>query len=370
MMGIALPLYLTHLGHPVALVGLMLTLARFAVPRMYRPERSKLLLNLSLLGSILTFVPLPFIPDMSLFAVAIVVNRVFMGIATTIFLARYLDMMVEGADRRQAMGWYTGTQAAGFTSSNVFVGLLADYLGYVAAFMYGVGFCTIAMVILLWAPELPAKVRAAASAPVRGLRGHINSIADPGLWGVLNVGFWNNLFHLVMVSFFPILGAAIGLGPAQVGLARGLYSGINAVGRPLIVAFTRQLSLRQLTLAGLAIQTVLLGILPMAQAFIAVIAVFILFAAARAIVVVANGTGLAEDVDERRVSRGVATSTYSAVSDVSSIVAPLVGGLVASVVGVNSMFPLVAIGSLICFFAADAAIRQWRHRTTLAEAGT
>ena len=52
----------------------------------------------------------------------------------------------------------------------------------------------------------------------------------------MNVSTWNNLLHLTLVSFFPVYAAAVGMGAAQVGLARGLYSGINAVGRPLAVA--------------------------------------------------------------------------------------------------------------------------------------
>src|SRR4051812_33274156 len=156
MMNLVIPLYLNHLGYPVALVGLMIALgsvasllSRFAVPRIYRPEWSKLLLAGTLFGSILTFAALPFPENMVLFAAIMVVNRVFMGIATTIFLARYLDMLAVGADRRQAMGWYGGTQAVGYTSSNLFVGLLADYFGYFAAFMYGVVFCAASIIVLL-----------------------------------------------------------------------------------------------------------------------------------------------------------------------------------------------------------------------------
>jgi predicted MFS family arabinose efflux permease len=376
MMNLALPLYLNHLGYPVALVGVMLALgsiasllSRFAVPRMYRPERSKLLLFATLGGSILTFIPLPFVANMVIFAAVLILNRVFMGIATTIFLARYLDMLAVGADRRQAMGWYGGTQAAGYTSSNVFVGLLADYFGYVAAFMYGVVFCALSMLVLLWAPELEPKPRPArTAAAVRGVRGWLHAVADPGLWGVLNVGFWNNLYHLVMVSFFPILGVAMGLGAAQVGLARGLYSGVNAVGRPMIVVFTKQLSLRQLTYAGLAIQAVLLAFLPLTQAFLAILALFVVFASCRAIVVVANSSGLAEEVDESKVSRGVATSAFSATSDVSNIVAPLTAGIVASFIGVNTMFPLVAGAAFACFVAADFFLQRWRRRVVTAAA--
>jgi MFS family permease len=173
------------------------------------------------------------------------------------------------------------------------------------------------------------------------------------------------VYHLTMVSFFPVLGLAIGLGAAQVGLARGLYSGINAVGRPMLVVLIKRLSLRQVTFIGIILQTAMLALLPAAGFFIAVLAIFIVFASARACVVVSNSSGLAEEVDETRVSRGVATSTFSAVSDVSNIVAPLIAGLVATYVGVHSMFPLLAVGALICFLALDTVIQRWKHRSTL-----
>ncbi len=374
MMNLVIPLYLVHLGHPVSLVGLMIALgsvasllSRFAVPRMYRPERSRMLLIGNLAGSILTFAALPFLPDMLHFGLMLVVNRVFMGITTTIFLARYLDMMVVGADRRQAMGWYGGTQAFGYTTSNVLVGLLADYLGYVAAFMYGVVFCAMSIVALLWAPELKPREQSARAreGEVVGRRSWLHQMADPGLWGVMNVSFWNNLFHLTNVSFFPVLAAAMGLGPAQVGLARGVYSGINAVGRPMLVVFIRRLSLRQLTYLGLIVQTVLLALLPVSHVFAIVLVLFSVFAAARAIVVVSNSSALAEEVDETRVSRGVATSAFSATSDVSNIVAPLVAGFMASAIGVHTMFPVVAVGAFTCFFVADVSIQRWRRRSAV-----
>ena len=41
----------------------------------------------------------------------------------------------------------------------------------------------------------------------------------------------------------------------------------------------------------------------------------------------------------------------------------MVAGLVASVVGVHSMFPLMAVGAFVLFLAADASIQRWKHRT-------
>jgi hypothetical protein len=114
---------------------------------------------------------------------------------------------------------------------------------------------------------------------------------------------------------------------------------------------------------GLVIQTFTLALLPSAHIFAAIIGIFIVFASARAVVVVTNSSGLAEEVDETRVSRGVATSTFSAVGDVSNIVAPLAAGLVANAVGVGPMFPLMAVTAIVCFLMVDFGIQSWRRRT-------
>jgi MFS family permease len=87
----------------------------------------------------------------------------------------------------------------------------------------------------------------------------------------------------------------------------------------------------------------------------------------RAIVVVATSAGLAEEVDETRVSRGTATATYSTSADISSVGAPLIGGLVASLVGVVAMFPLTAVGFLACFLTGDVVVSRWRARRSAAQ---
>ncbi|HZT08006.1 MAG TPA: MFS transporter [Chloroflexota bacterium] len=378
MMTLLIPLYLSHLGYPVGVVGAVVALggvsslaSRFPVPKLYRPERSRALIFASLGAAIPTCAVMPFLPDIRAFMVMFVLNRIFVGLATTFFLARYLDLLVAGADRRQAMGWYGGTQAFGYTTSNVLVGLLADYVGYPAAFFYGVVFCALGIALLVGAPELHPRPKPATSGAAGGRTSLVRAIGDPGLWSVVNVGFWNNLFHLVLSSFFPVFGAAVGLGPAEVGLTRGLYSFINAIGRPSLAALIRRLTLRQVNYLGLVAQMGLMAALPAAPAFAVILGIFTLFAASRALVVVSNSAGLAEEVDDTRVSRGVATSVFSATSDVSNIVAPLAAGLIASATGIKGMFPIVALGAFGCYVAGDLTIQRWRasariERSTIA----
>jgi MFS family permease len=369
---ILIPLYLNYLGYSVGAIGAVLAVAavatllsRLPVAKLYRPERSRSLILVTLAAGGASFAVLPFLDNIGLFTVVLIANRALYGLATTFFLARYMDLIAHGTNRRQAMGWYGGIQAIGYTSSNVLVGVSADFLGYTAAFLYGTVFTIVALVPLVGAAQLSSRP-AADQRPGRprpaGVRGWLHGVADPGLWGVMNVSTWNNILHLTLVSFFPVYAAAVGMGAAQVGLARGLYSGINAVGRPLAGAALARLSLRQVSYLGLGLIAAMLFTLPFVQSFAVLTALFVALAAARAIVVVANSAALAEEVDETRVSRGAATSSYSASMDVSSIVAPAASGFVASMVGVFGMFSIVAAAAFGCFVAGDLAVARWRNR--------
>jgi MFS family permease len=376
-MTLLIPLYLAHLGQPVGLVGLLAglgalatLLSRFPVPLLYRPERSRALLLISLGGGALSAAVLPFIPDLVVFTAVLVVNRALEGLSTTVFLARYLDMLGEGSDRRRAMGYYGGTQALGYTGSSLFIGLLADFVGYPAAFGYGAAMCAIAGLLLVGAPNPSPRPRPAAAhrAPRGGLHRFLDRLADPGLWRVLNANAWNQMFHIVQASFFPVLATALGLSPAQVGLTRAVNSGVNTIGRPAAGIVMGRLSLRQVAYLGLTVQALLLFALPMIRELALFVVVFMIGGLGRAIVVVATSAGLAEEVDETRVSRGTTTAAYSTSNDVPNVVGPLAAGFIASVVGVGPMFLIIAVGTVACFAVGDIAVAQWQTRRAVAPA--
>jgi MFS family permease len=185
-------------------------------------------------------------------------------------------------------------------------------------------------------------------------------VSDPGLCSVLNGAVVNTIFHNVLVAFFPVYATTVGLGATQVGLVRALYSGINMVARPVVGIIMGRMSARLVTYVGLAVQGLLLLAIPFVNVFPLFMAVFAVSAFARAFVVVSNSVGLAEDVDETRVSRGVATSAYSAAPDVSNIVVPILAGAIASAVMVGPMFAIVGGGALASYAAVELAVARWR----------
>jgi len=184
----------------------------------------------------------------------------------------------------------------------------------------------------------------------------------------MNANAWNQVFHIVQASFFPILATALGLSPAQVGLTRAVNSGVNTIGRPAAGMVMGRLSLRQVAYLGLTVQAVLLFTLPMIRELALFVVVFMVGGLGRAIVVVATSAGLAEEVDETRVSRGTATAAYSTSNDVPNVLGPLAAGFIASVAGVGPMFLIVAVGTVACFAAGDLAVAQWQTRRAVAPA--
>ncbi|MBM2810274.1 MAG: transporter [Chloroflexi bacterium] len=373
-LGLLLPLYLTHQGHSVGLVGVLTALgavasllSRIPLPLLYRPSRSRQLLLLTSVGGMVSSAVLPFMPDLVFFTLALLVNRVMGGLATSIYLARYLDMIgnAAGVERRRVMGYYGGTQAAGYAASSLFSGLLADYAGFEVAFLFTAAASGVAAAILITLPNptgSQARETVVRPRPAGLFRGSLAAVDDPGLWGVLNVNTWNHFFHTINGSFFPVLATAVGLPPAQIGLIRALYSGVNAVSRPVAWIFMGRLGLRQIAYVGIGLQAALLFAMPFVRDVLVFIAISAAFGLGRAVVVVATSAGLAEEVDDTRVSRGMATATYSTSADVSNIGAPLVGGLVASLFGIAVMFPVTAVGFLACFVAGDVAVARWRAR--------
>jgi MFS family permease len=281
-------------------------------------------------------------------------------------MARYLDLIGEGVDRRKVMGYYGGTQAAGYAASSLFTGLIADFAGFGAAFIFNAATSGLAAVLMIGLAN-PTVSRRTTTRPAVArsggrVRGWLAGVDDPGLWSVLNINTWNGVFHVINVSFFPVLATAIGMPPAQVGIIRALYSSINAVSRPIAGLVMGRMALRQIAYVGIGLQAALLFAGPFMRDLLIFIPWTLAYGFGRAIVVVATSAGLAEEVDDTRVSRGVATATYSTSQDISSVGAPLIGGLVASIFGVVAMFPLTAVGFFACFLTGDVFVSRWRGR--------
>jgi MFS family permease len=76
----------------------------------------------------------------------------------------------------------------------------------------------------------------------------------------------------------------------------------------------------------------------------------------RAVALVSNAVGLVQDIDERKVSRGMATGIYNAAGDLGNILGPSAGGLIASVAGVAGLFVVAPLGAAVLFLVTIWAV--------------
>ncbi len=96
-------------------------------------------------------------------------------------------------------------------------------------------------------------------------------------------------------------------------------------------------------------------LLPSFGAFWPLFVVMFGVATCRAVVLVANTIALTEDVDETRVSRGAASGIFNASTDLGQVIAPAVGGAVASAFGLGAMFVLLPLPVLLLYLLAMLA---------------
>jgi MFS family permease len=117
---------------------------------------------------------------------------------------------------------------------------------------------------------------------------------------------------------------------------------------------------RRLSYAGIPLQSALLMLVPLFTGFGAVIAVYVLSGFMRAVVIVANAIALVQDVDEKKVKRGLASAIYNAAGDLGNILGPAAGGLIAQATSIGGVFVLGSIGTTVLFLIGIFAARRLR----------
>ena len=102
-------------------------------------------------------------------------------------------------------------------------------------------------------------------------------------------------------------------------------------------------------------------LVPLFTAFGPILVVYVASGFMRAIVVVANAVGLVEDVPESRVRRGLASGVYNAAGDLGNILGPAIGGFIAHVTGIASVFVVGSLGSTALFLLAVLVVRRLKQ---------
>jgi MFS family permease len=342
------------IGVLVASGALAALASRVPAGLVYRGRRARALLVGSMALGMVAAALLPHAHGPLAFAALRSLGGFCYGVATTVNLARFIDAIPTGRDRASAMGYFSAALAVGFMIGNGLGGFSGELLGYPWAFTIAAGNYLVGALVAatLPPPRLGAPRPRRAPAPSASRWAPLRVLGQPGVLRVTLAAFLLAFMQSISGAFMPLYGLSVGLALSEVGIIRTMTALANAVTRSLGGYVTGKLGRTRVMHVGLSLQAVGLVLLASFDFFWALFFVMFWVATCRAIVLVANTIALTEDVDEARVSRGVASGLFNASSDLGQVIAPALGGAVASLFGLGTMFRVLPPLVLALYFAA------------------
>jgi len=369
-----IPPFLQDLHISVAVLGTLISLnpilalvSRLPVGMAYNPRGARLLISIAVLVMGISNFFYSFASDGLTFAIVHSINGFAYGAVTTLYMAFYVDSLPPEENRNHAMGYYVGTLALGYSTGNVFGGLIADHYGYGVTFQLAAVLSLIPCV-LLWlfrGPGAPVEGEIKPKTATRlTSRDSWKALLEPELAIVVITAVFLNLLHQMGGVFISLYGLGVGMSLTQIGVIRAAFAGCNAVTRPISGHVVSKFGHRRLSYAGIPLQSAILTLIPLFTGFGTVLTIYVMSGVMRAIVIVANAVGLVQDVDESKVPRGLGSGIYNAAGDLGSFLGPTIGGVIAQATSIGSVFIIGPLGTTALFLIGILAARRLRSPAT------
>lgn len=399
------PLNLADRGLGPASVGFVIfafsatsLLSRGVTAGLFRPERARALIVLAGAASTIAYLITPFVTDVAAFTVLMAIDGFGWGVATTSLLAMVMLCTPAAISPGVAMGWYIGFQGIAFAIATTVGGLLAQAIGIQSAMLVLATVPVLAASAVSW--RLPPVVRgrdaepgsaeeahaadevgvAAAAAgaveadgsgrgPAFGrhrIGGGVRTLIDRlgtlpvAVWAAALVAVYLNVMNGLLQSLFPLLGLALGLSVAQIGTLSSVRSGVSAVARFGAGWLFARVTPTRLHLPLLTMSAATLALLPSAGGYVLQLPLFALNGVSRGLLRVTTSAA-AMEVTPGRLA-GTAAAVMTAGLDVGKMLGPLIGGLVATVIGLEAMFRVVPFAFLGVYLILYLGARR-RGRT-------
>ena len=369
-----IPPFLQDLHISVAALGTLISLnpilalvSRLPVGMAYNPRGARLLISIAVLVMGISNFFYSFATDGLTFAIVHSINGFAYGAVTTLYMAFYVDSLPPEENRNHAMGYYVGTLALGYSTGNVFGGLIADHYGYGVTFQLA-AFLSLIPCVLLWlfrGPGAPVEGEIKPKTATRlTSRDSWKALLEPELAIVVITAVFLNLLHQMGGVFISLYGLGVGMSLTQIGVIRAAFAGCNAVTRPISGHVVSKFGHRRLSYAGIPLQSAILTLIPLFTGFGTVLTIYVMSGVMRAIVIVANAVGLVQDVDESKVLRGLGSGIYNAAGDLGSFLGPTIGGVIAQATSIGSVFIIGPLGTTALFLLGILAARRLRSPAT------
>jgi predicted MFS family arabinose efflux permease len=369
------PLYLDQYGFALTLIGTLSSLigvmrlaSRLPIGVRYRGSRAKgqqlfwlVLLLVSTSGY--AFVR----GDLALVVVITAVHGFAFGALGTINLALAIDQ--SGGRRAGAvMGWYTAALSAGYALGAFAAGAFADQIGIEATLLW-LGLTPVAAMLAVWLTPQVTDAEPTAATPGIALwrRGLAAFLAIDGrVWLAFTIVLFINVLSDSTDTFFPLYGTAIGLPVAFVGVLKASKSASATVIRFFSGALFRFVDYRAINFWAVLLFAASTFVIPFIGGPIAgpiLVVVFIGAGLCRGILRVTSAATVAELRAEGR-DIGLSSGVYNSGLDLGAIIGPTAGGVLSAAFGIPAMFQLLAVGSLVLYFAVAFSSRAGRAALT------
>ena len=345
--GIIIPPFLDHHAYPVSAIGAlfavgpMLSLsARLPAGFAYRGNRAKTLISVAVMVALLCNLAYGFAVTPFAFIFVHALNGFVMGAATTFYLAYFVESLPPDEDRHHAMGYYAGTLALGHSSGGLLAGVVADRYGYVMSFwsLALVALCGLILFQLVRSAPSQTGGTSKREEKMPTLRHTLRAIINPQMAVIVVIAIFLNMMHQLHVTFLPLYCLAVGLTLTQAAIIKASHALCNAITRPISGYIAKGFGHQSLSRVALPLQAATLMLIPFFDSTGPLVVVLVTVGFLRAVVLVANTISIVQDVDETRVSRGVASGVFHAAGDLGVVLGPSAGGLIATFTGVIRLF--------------------------------
>jgi MFS family permease len=357
-LSILIPVYLSrraHLGAAsigavVGVVGISSLAARLPVGLAYSLARGRSFLIAGGALSAVAFALVPFVTDPVPFAVLMALNGLGWSIATTAQLALLVARPPGGVSTAVAMGWFSGATGLGNMVGGVLGGAAADLLGLRTTFLVLAATPLVGALLMVRGVAVSTML-VEKERPKRAPRRAMLRLPLAVWIGVLVMFFINGLNALTN-TFQPVLAVAAGLSLTQVGALSSIRSWASSSSRfgsgPLFSRFDPS----GLTLPLVTLGTLATCLIPsVVGSFLLQVPLFAFAGLSRGLLRVTGSAHAFDSIGDDERLRGLTSALLYGGLDLGKIVLPFLGGAVAGLWGIETMFRVVPAVLLVVYLA-------------------
>jgi predicted MFS family arabinose efflux permease len=353
------------IGVVVAVFGTASLLTRIPVGAVYRARRARMMLVVGGALSAAAFALVPLVSSPFLFAILMAVDGVGWSVATTTQLAVLVAGRSSNLSTASAMGWYAGFTGLGHTAAGATAALVADRFGYAAGFLMLAAVPVLATIALVRAmPSIDASASPPETERHRGRSPFVWKVAGvpAAVWAGVLLMFDINFVNGLVTTFQPVLALGAGLTLTQVGVLASLRSFASSFVRLGSGVVLARRSGAVLTTPLVVLGALAVVLVPSAKAsFLMSAPLFLAIGMSRGLLRVTGSAQAFDGAPDDDRHHGMTASLLHSGLDLGKLAGPLIGGAVAGLTSLPTMFrtlPLVLLG---CYALLELAARR-SHR--------